>query len=43
MNEDAAGYLDKAEAALEDARVLARAGRDAAALGRAYYAMFHSA
>ena len=31
MNEEAAGYLAKGEAALEDARALADAGRDSAA------------
>jgi len=43
VNEEAAAYLVKAEAALEDARVLAGAERHPAAIGRAYYAMLHAA
>jgi uncharacterized protein (UPF0332 family) len=43
MNEEIRAHLQKARDALADGQVLLNGGRYSATVGRAYYAMYHSA
>ncbi|MBK7338154.1 MAG: HEPN domain-containing protein [Saprospirales bacterium] len=43
MNEDILRYLDRAEEALESARILHRENHYLDAASRAYYSMYHAA
>jgi uncharacterized protein (UPF0332 family) len=43
VNESVNCFLEKAQEALDDARILREAGRIAGPISRAYYAMFHAA